>query len=238
MNEIFKRLELLIDEEGMNKLKGAHVAVFGVGGVGGYALEALARSGISEFTIFDHDTVSLSNINRQIIALHSTIDEYKVDVFEKRLKDINPEIIIHKSTNFVTKENIDEIDFSRFSFIVDCIDTVSTKILLAEIAYKNNIEIISSMGTGNKLDPSKLVITDINKTEICPLARVMRYELRKRDIKKLTVLYSTEIPIKTNLADIENSGKRSVPGSSAFVPPAAGLYIASYVVRKIIGLLE
>lgn len=226
MTEIFKRTEALIGQEAVSKLKSSNVAVFGLGGVGGYVAESLARSGVGHLTVVDNDTIKESNINRQIIALHSTIGKLKTEAFEIRLKDINPEIEITSLNLFYLPENKDTIDFSDFDYVVDAIDTVSGKITIAEKCTEKNIPLISSMGTGNKLDPSLFEITDINKTSVCPLARVIRYELKKRGIKKLKVLYSKEIPIKN-----ENS---RTPSSISFVPSVAGLMISGEVIKDLI----
>lgn len=231
MNEVSSRLEMLIGEPALEKLKKTHVAVFGAGGVGGYVIEALARSFIGELTIVDNDVVALSNINRQIFATQDTIGRSKVEVAKERVLSINPECVVNTSELFLLPENSSEIDFSRFDYIVDAIDTVSAKIELARIAQERNIPIISSMGTGNKLQPQLLEIADISKTSVCPLARVMRNLCRKNDIKKLRVVYSKEEPVKTQ--EMNDDNKR-IPASSAFVPPTAGLIIASAVVNDLI----
>lgn len=225
MNETFKRTEALIGSVAVEKLKKSHVAVFGIGGVGGYVAEALARSGIGQLSLVDNDTIKESNINRQIIALHSTIGKLKTEVFSSRLKDINPEIIINEINLFYLPENKDSIDFSAFDYVVDAIDTVAGKITIIEKCKEGNIPVISSMGTGNKLNPSAFEITDISKTSVCPLARVMRYELKKRNIKHVKVLFSKEEPIKKDSSRI--------PSSIAFVPSVAGLLIASEVVKDL-----
>jgi len=234
----FQREKLLIGDEGFNKLKNAKVIVFGVGGVGGYCVEALSRSGIGHIEIVDDDQVNESNINRQIIALHSTIGMDKVEVFKERILDINPDcnVVAHKC--FYLPENADQFDLTKFDYVVDCIDTVSAKLHIIESCYKNGIPVISAMGAGNKLDPSKFVVTDIYKTEMDPLARVMRRELKKRGVKKLKVVYSTEKALKpleeANALDGENHAKRSTPGSISFVPPVCGLMIAGEVVNDIL----
>ena len=233
MNEIFSRTEMLIGDDALTKLKESRVAVFGVGGVGGYVAEALVRAGIGKIDLIDNDTVSESNINRQIIALHSTVGKMKTQVMSQRLLDINPEIEVTVHNKFVLPENIDEFDFSVYDYVVDAIDTVSGKLAIIQKAYNENIAVISSMGTGNKLDPTKFEITDINKTSVCPLARVMRYELKKRGVKKLKVLYSKEEPLKPKVQETTEKGK-SVPGSISFVPSAAGLIIASQVIKDLI----
>lgn len=230
----YERTELLLGKEALAKLRRAHVAVFGVGGVGGYAVEALARAGIGHFTLIDNDTVSESNINRQIIALSSTVGRYKVDVFAARIADIDPDTVVHLSKSFVLPDNIDQFDFQTFDYIVDAVDTVSAKIALAVAAQNAGVPIISSMGTGNKLDPTALKVTDLFKTSVCPLARVMRTELRKRGIKKLKVVFSDEEPKKVFAPRDPESKRRAVPGSVSFVPPAAGLIIASEVVKDLI----
>lgn len=235
------RTEMLLGQEALERLKSAHVAVFGIGGVGGYVAEALARSGVGKFDLIDNDTVALSNINRQIIALHSTVGQYKADVMKERILDINPkaEVTVHKC--FFLPENSGEFDFTQYTYIVDAIDTVTAKLELIVQAQKAGVPIISSMGTGNKLDPTKLEVTDIYKTEVCPLARVMRAELKKRGIKKLKVVYSKEQPVKRPKKDEKqiNAGNteriKDVPGSVAFVPSVAGLIIAGQVILDIKG---
>ena len=239
--EQFLRTEMLLGTEAMEKLQNSHVAVFGVGGVGGYVVEALARSGVKKFDLIDNDTVALSNINRQIIATHSSVGKYKVDVMKERILDINPEALVNVYKCFFLPENSGDFDFSKYAYIVDAIDTVTAKLELIVRAKEANVPIISSMGTGNKLDPTKLEVTDIYKTEVCPLARVMRNELKKRGIKKLKVVYSKEQPIKVKKKEneqitSENMGRiKDVPGSVAFVPSVAGLIIAGQVIGDIIG---
>lgn len=232
MLEIFSRTQMLIGKDNIQKLKKSRVAVFGLGGVGGFAVEALVRSGIGAVDIIDNDTVDITNINRQIIALHSTIGQYKTDVFEKRLLDINSETQITKHNLFFSNETSDQFDFSQYDYIVDAIDTVSAKIELILKANESDTPIISSMGTGNKLNPTELEVTDIYKTSVCPLARVMRYELKKRGVKKLKVVYSKEEPKKAIDDDIQSNGR--TPASAQFVPASAGLIIASEVVKDII----
>ena len=239
--EQFLRTEMLLGTEAMEKLQNSHVAVFGVGGVGGYVVEALARSGVKNFDLIDNDTVALSNINRQIIATHSSVGKYKVDVMKERIFDINPDAVINVHKCFFLPENSGDFDFAKYTYIVDAIDTVTAKLELIVRANEANVPIISSMGTGNKLDPTKLEVTDIYKTEVCPLARVMRNELKKRGIKKLKVVYSKEQPIKVKKKEndqitSENVGRiKDVPGSVAFVPSVAGLIIAGQVIGDIIG---
>ena len=229
----FSRFELLIGEESLTKLKNARVAIFGVGGVGGYVCEALVRSGIGSFDLIDNDTVSLTNLNRQILALHSNIGKDKVEVMKERMLDINPEADIRIWNSFFLPENADEFPFSEYDYVVDAVDTVTAKIELILQAQAHGVPVISSMGTGNKLNPSMLQVADIYDTKICPLAKVMRHELRKRGVPALKVVYSEEIPI-TPAPSGEQTAKRAVPGSTAFVPPSAGLLIASEVVKDLI----
>lgn len=230
--EWYSRTELIFGEEAMKKLADARVAVFGVGGVGGYAVEALARSGIGALDIIDNDTVALTNLNRQIIALRSTIGKYKVDAAAKRILDINPDIKLKAHRTFFTPETADEFDFSEYDYVIDAIDTVTGKIELVMKAQAAGTPIICSMGAGNKLDPTKFEVADIYKTSVCPLARVMRYELKKRGVKHLKCVYSTEQAITPRPTD-EASGKRQTPGSCAFVPSVAGLIIAGEVIKDL-----
>ena len=231
MNDIFLRTKSLIGEENLSKLKNSTVAIFGLGGVGSYAAEALCRSGVGTLYIYDNDTVSESNINRQLIALNNTVGEKKTDLVKSRCLSINPEIEIFDFCEFITPES--EIPFDKFDFIIDAVDNVTAKLFLAGSAQEKNIPIISVMGTGNKLCPEKLTISDIFKTHECPLCKVMRYELKKRGVKKLAVVWSDETPIKPqNLG--ENKGSHPAPASMVFVPAAAGMMAASYVIRKII----
>lgn len=227
----FSRTALLLGQEGIEKLKKARVAVFGVGGVGGYVVEALARSGVGALDLIDNDTVSLSNINRQIIALHSTLGRQKTEVAAERAKDINPDITVRTHNLFFLPENAEQFDFSQYDYVVDAIDTVSGKIALAEQAKAANVPMISAMGAGNKLDPTAFAVADISKTSVCPLARVMRRELKKRGIEHLKVVYSEEEPLPTKAAD-ERTGK-PVPGSIAFVPSVVGLIIAGEVIKDL-----
>ena len=231
----FERFEMLVGKDAVNALKSKKVIVFGVGGVGGYVCEALARSGVGRVDVVDNDTVSITNINRQIIATEYTVGKAKTSVAAERMKSINPDIKVMEYNMFYLPETAEKIDLSQYDFVVDAIDTVSGKIELAVRCGGLSVPIVSSMGTGNKLDPSKIVVTDIYKTKVCPLARVMRSLCKKNGIKKLAVVYSEEEP-KTPVfqpSDNENPNK-SIPASSAFVPPAAGLTIASYVVRNLI----
>lgn len=226
MSEQFSRIEMLIGEENLAKLTNSHVAVFGIGGVGGYTVEALVRSGIGAIDIIDNDKVAESNLNRQIIALNSTIGKYKVDVAKERILDINPDIKINTHKIFYTPETSSQFDFAKYDYIVDAIDTVSGKIELVMQANQTQTPIISSMGAGNKMNPADFEVSDIYKTSVCPLAKVMRHELKKRKIKKLKVVYSKEPPIK-------QEGRR-IPASNAFVPSTAGLIIASEVIKDLI----
>lgn len=230
MNNTFSRTETLIGFDNMNKLKNAKVIVFGVGGVGGYVIEALTRSGINQIDIVDFDTISITNLNRQIIALHSTVGKLKIDVMKERMLDINPNIVVNIYPVFLDDTNIESFNLSQYDYVVDAIDSVTSKLLLIEYCVKNNIKIISSMGTGNKLDPSLFKISDISKTSVCPLAKVIRYELRKRGINHLKVLFSTETPIKNF---VEGEGNKLAPSSISFVPSSAGLLIASEVIKDL-----
>lgn len=236
MQDQFLRTKLLFGDNGMERLKNAKVIVFGVGGVGGFVIEALARSGIGNLTIVDKDTVSITNINRQIIALNSTIDRYKCEVMEERIKDINPSCNVDKRVCFYLPQNKDEFDFSLYDYVVDCVDTVTAKITIIEEAKRNNVKVISAMGAGNKLDPTMLKVSDIYKTKVDPLARVMRTELKKRNIKKLKVVYSEEVPINIPLEDriVDEVTKKVTPGSTAFVPSAMGLIIAREVIMDLL----
>lgn len=245
----FSRTELLIGKEAIEKLKNSTVAIFGIGGVGSFVAEGLARSGVGKFVIFDDDKVCLTNLNRQLIATRSTIGQKKVDVMKERILDINPHAEVETNACFFMPENSNQFDFSKYSYIVDAIDTVTAKIELIMIANEKNIPIISAMGAGNKLDPTKFEVADIYKTSMCPLAKVMRQEMKKRGIKKLKVVYSKEQPIKP-IDDTANSCKtscvcppgtqrkctdrRAVPGSVSFVPSVAGLIIAGEVVKDLI----
>ena len=226
----FSRLELLIGTDALAKLKTKKVAVFGLGGVGGNVCDGLVRSGITNIAIIDNDSVTISNINRQLIANVETIGLAKTDVMEKHLKSLNPEVKVDKYKMFYLPQNSDNFDFASFDYVVDAIDTVSAKIDIVLKCHELNIPVISAMGCGNRLDPLKLVVADLFKTENDPLAKVMRYELRKRNIKKLKVVYSKEPAIKPETISEEDSPKRAIPGSSAFVPPVAGILIAKEVI--------
>lgn len=237
----YSRTELLIGKQSMEKLKNATVMVFGIGGVGSHCTEALARSGVGHLILIDNDRVSLTNINRQSIAFHSTVGRMKTDVMKEMIADINPEIRTETREIFVLPENAEQL-FEEFQpdYIIDAIDTVSAKIALAVIAEKRNIRMISSMGTGNKLHPERFEIADLSATSVCPLCRVMRKELRDRGIMHLKVLYSREKPVPVNAADsAEETGvRRAVPGSISFVPPVAGLLIAGEVIRELAEIKE
>lgn len=232
----FSRTEKLIGKNAINKLANSKVAIFGIGGVGSYIAEALARCGVGNFILVDNDKVTITNINRQIIATTKTIGQYKVDLMKQRILDINPEAKVETYKTFYMPECEEKIMDDSVNYVIDAIDTVTAKIFLIEEATRLNIPIISSMGTGNKLDPSKFEITDIYKTSVCPLAKVMRKELRQRNIKKLNVLYSKEEPIKPEGNTEEQTSKKHVPGSIAFSPSVAGLMIASKVVKDLINI--
>lgn len=223
---MFSRFELLVGKENIECLSNKHVIVFGVGGVGGYVVEALVRSGIGHITVVDNDTVSYSNLNRQIIALQETIDQKKVEVIKNRILSINPHCHVETKEMFYLPENADEIHLNEYDYVIDAIDTITSKIELAIRCEQNKIPLISSMGTGNKMNPQLLEVSDIYKTSVCPLAKVMRRELKKRRIKHLKVVYSKELPIKTEAGRL--------PGSTAFVPASAGLLIASEVIKDLL----
>ena len=244
MSDQFIRTRLLVGDEPLERLKNAKVAVFGVGGVGGYAVEALARSGVGTLHLYDDDTVSESNLNRQLVALHSTIGQPKAEVMAQRVRDINPACQVEAIRLFYLPQNADQVDLSPYNYVVDCIDTVAAKLELVTRCNALQVKIISAMGTGNKFDPSALVVTDISKTQGCPLARTVRKELRKRGIHHLKVVYSTELPASPlRSADYEppqttetrpgSTARRDTPGSTPFVPAAAGLLLASVVVREL-----
>ena len=245
----FSRTELLLGKEAMEQLSKARVAVFGVGGVGGYACEALVRSGIGAFDLIDDDKVCLTNLNRQIIATRKTVGKYKTDVMKERMLEINPDVDVAIHKCFFLPENADEFPFEEYDYIIDAVDTVTAKIELVMKAQEKNVPIISSMGAGNKLDASMFQVADIYKTKVCPLAKVMRRELKKRGVKKLKVVYSEEIPTRpiedmaiscrTNCicppgAEHKCTERRDIPGSVAFVPSVAGLIIAGEVVKDLI----
>ncbi len=244
MNQ-FSRTALLVGTKGIDKLRDARVAVFGIGGVGGYVVEALARSGVGTFDLIDNDRVCLTNLNRQIIATHSTIGEYKVDAAKRRVLDINPEAVVHTYKTFFLPETASNFTFSAYDYVVDAIDTVTGKIQLVLEAHSTHTPIISSMGAGNKMDPTAFRVADLYQTKVCPLAKVMRRELKKRGIEQLKVVYSEEVPmtpcddaaVRQELLE-ENKEmdvvKTRIPGSNAFVPSVAGLIIAGEVVRDLI----
>lgn len=238
MTDAFQRTRLLLGAGAMERLKNARVAVFGVGGVGSFAAEALARCGIGALDLIDNDRVAPSNLNRQLIALHSTLGQYKVDAARDRILDINPDCRVTVYKTFYLPEEQDQFDFSLYSYVVDAVDTVKAKLSLAERAGAAGVPIISAMGAGNKLDPTAFRVDIIENTSVCPLARVMRTECRKRGIRNLKVVYSTEPPVSQKEAPMEapGAGRRAIPGSIAFVPSAAGLILAGEVVRDIAGV--
>ena len=246
----FSRTQLIFGADGMEKLHQARVAVFGIGGVGGYTVEALVRSGVGTLDLIDDDRVCLTNLNRQIFALRSTVGEYKVDVAERRVHEINPNAVVHTYKTFYTPQTADQFDFAQYDYVVDAIDTVTGKLALVEQAQRVGVPIISSMGAGNKVDPTAFEVADIYETSVCPLARVMRQQLRKRGISRLKVVYSKEPPI-TPIDDMSIScrthcicppgtarkctQRRQVPGSNAFVPAVVGLIIAGEVIKTLSG---
>ena len=246
----FSRTQLLFGAEGMERLYRARVAVFGIGGVGGYTVEALARSGVGTLDLIDDDRVCLTNINRQIFATRKTVGQYKVDVAKERVHEINPDAVVHTSRTFYTPQTAEQFDFAQYDYVVDAIDTVTGKLALVEQAQRAGVPIISSMGAGNKVDPTAFEVADIYETSVCPLARVMRRELKKRGIERLKVVYSKE-PALTPIDDMAIScrahcicppgtarkctQRRQVPGSNAFVPPVVGLIIAGEVVKDLAG---
>ena len=246
----FSRTQLLLGQEGMEKLFRARVAVFGIGGVGGYTVEALARSGVGTLDLIDDDKICLTNLNRQIFATRKTLGQYKVDIAEQRILEINPKAVVHTYKTFYAPQTAELFDFTQYDYVVDAIDTVTGKLELVEQAEKAGVPIISSMGAGNKMDPTAFEVADIYETSVCPLARVMRKELKKRGIEKLKVVYSREPPM-TPIDDMAIScrtncicppgtarkctQRRQVPGSNAFVPPVVGLIIAGEVVKDLTG---
>lgn len=235
----FSRTELLLGHSAMEELKNKKVAIFGIGGVGGYVCEALVRSGVGHFEIIDNDDVSLTNINRQIIATHSTVGRLKVDVMKERMLDINPEVDVVARKCFYLPDNADEFDFTSYDYVVDAVDTVTAKLSIICRCKELGVPVISSMGTGNKLNPAAFEIADIYDTTMCPLAKVMRKELKKRDIDSLKVVYSKEKPVEqaSDVTEVEepSDGRRSIPGSTAFCPPVAGLILASEVIKDLTG---
>lgn len=237
MQEEFSRTRMLLGDAAMEKLASSRVAVFGVGGVGGFAAQALARSGVGKIELIDSDTVALSNLNRQLVAFHSTLGQYKTEVMKKMIEDINPLAEVTEQRIFFLPETADRFDFSSYDYVVDAVDTVTAKILLVEQCTACAVPIISSMGAGNKLDPTAFEVTDIYKTSVCPLAKVMRRELKKRGVKKLKVVYSKEpaLTVKgSSESEDAGSSRRSTPGSVSFVPSVAGLIIAGEVIKDLI----
>ncbi|NFI95219.1 tRNA threonylcarbamoyladenosine dehydratase [Clostridium botulinum] len=246
------RTELLVGKDSLDKLKNSKVMIFGIGGVGSFTVEALARSGVGELILVDNDTISLTNLNRQIHATYNTIDEPKVEAMKERILSINKDCNVITHQTFVNRDNIPEIIPADVDYIVDAIDTVTSKLALAEHCYKNNIRIMSSMGTGNKLDPAQFKVTDVFKTKVCPLAKVMRCELKKRGVEKLKVVYSEEMPLRPSVdnsvacnSEANDNGtdenkivikKRQTPGSMSFVPPVAGMIIAGEVIKDILNI--
>ena len=249
MQNSFSRTQLLLGSQTMEKLSSARVAVFGIGGVGGYVCEGLVRSGVGSFDLIDDDKICLTNINRQIIAKHSTVGQYKCDVMQERMLDINPDVKISVHKCFFLPENAHEFDFTKYDYIVDAVDTVSAKIEIIVKAQSCGVSVISCMGAGNKLDPTALKVADISETKVCPLARVMRRELKKRGVEHLKVVYSEEQPVRIENENSENcltdcisrtetrqnvTPRRATPGSVAFVPSVAGLIIAGEVIKDLI----
>ena len=235
MEEQFSRTEQILGAEAMARLRSSRVAVFGIGGVGGYAVEALARTGIGTLDLIDSDTVCASNLNRQIIALHSTLGQNKVDAAAARIRDICPETTVNRHCCFFLPETAEQFDFSQYDYVIDAIDTVKGKLEIILRAKATGVPVISCMGAGNKLDPTALRVADIYKTKVCPLARVMRYELRKRGVDALKVVYSEEPPV-AGAPPEGDTGRRSTPGSIMFVPAAAGLILAGEVIRDLAGI--
>lgn len=239
MNELFSRTEAVLGKGAIERLTGAHVAVFGLGGVGGHACEALARSGVGTLTVVDSDTVSPSNRNRQLVALESTVGKKKTSVMAKRLKDINPEMTVIERDCFFAEETAEGFDFSKYDYVIDCIDSVKSKLLLIALCKAADTPLIASMGTGNKTDPSRLRVSDISKTTTCPLAKTMRIECRRRGIKNYRVVWSDEIPTTRGMNELPANeaiptARRAIPASTAFVPPTAGILLAREVVMELI----
>ncbi len=239
MEDQFSRTRMLFGNDAIERLKGCRVAVFGIGGVGGYATEVLARSGVGHLELFDNDQVNVTNINRQIVALHSTLGQYKVDVAADRIRDINPECTVVPHRMFYLPECADEVDLAQFDYVVDCIDTVQAKLELVRRCHRLGVPIICSMGAANKLNPSGFRVADLSKTSVDPLAKVMRQTLRREGIYHVKVVFSEEIPmrpVEPNDDAQKNEKRLSIPASNAFVPPAAGLVIGGEVVKNLIGL--
>ena len=232
LNE-FCRTELLIGEDGIEKLYNSKVIVFGIGGVGSFVVEALTRAGVGNLILVDNDTVCISNLNRQIHATQDTVGNVKVEAMKARVLSINPNCNVEAKQEFITADNIQEIIPEDIDYVVDAIDTVTSKLALAEYCYKKDIKLIASMGTGNKMDPTQFRVTDVFKTKVCPLAKVMRAELRKRGVKKLKVVYSEEVPMVPNKGRAVVSKKRQTPGSISFVPPVAGMIIGGEVIKDL-----
>ena len=238
--DAYSRTRFLLGDDAMKKLKNAHVAVFGLGGVGGYVVEALARSGVGKLTLVDHDTISVTNINRQILATRDTVGMDKAEAAAQRVKAIDPDITVYPRKTFYLPETADQFDFSEYDYVVDAIDTVTGKLMLVQAAQAAGTPIISSMGTGNKLDPTAFRVGDISQTSVCPLARIIRKECKKRGIQKLKVVWSTEDPIACDLPADDPAwaelpeGRNALPGSVCFVPAAAGMILAGEVIKDII----
>ena len=240
MGNKFDRTKRLLGADAMNKLKSSHVAVFGIGGVGGHAADALVRSGIGEITVVDSDEVAESNINRQLIATTKTVGRKKVEVMKEHLLEINPELKVNIHDCFFLPETKEEFEFSNYDYVIDAVDTVTAKLALVEACKEAEVPIISSMGAGNKLDPTAFEVADITKTSVCPLAKVMRKELKNRGIKHLKVVYSKEVPLEPqedeNFTSDEKRSRRATPGSIAFVPSVAGLILAGEVIKDLSGM--
>lgn len=232
----FCRTELLIGPTGIDKLKNSKVIVFGVGGVGSFVVEALTRAGVGSLVLVDNDTICISNLNRQIHATQATAGMVKVEAMKERVLSINPNCNVEAKQVYLNADNLEELVTTDIDYVVDAIDTVTSKLALAEYCYKNNISIMSSMGTGNKIDPTRFEVTDVFKTKVCPLAKVMRSELKKRGVKKLKVVYSEEIPMVPNKGESVPSAKRQTPGSISFVPPVAGMIIGGEVIKDLVGI--
>ncbi|MBQ7308473.1 MAG: tRNA threonylcarbamoyladenosine dehydratase [Clostridia bacterium] len=237
MKNQFERTYMLIGDENLNKLKNSKIAIFGIGGVGGFVAESLARCGVGELHLIDNDTINVSNLNRQIIALHSTIGKYKVDVMEDRIKDINPNCRVFKYKEFILEETISNIPIKNLDYVIDAIDTMTGKLAIIKQCNNFNVKVISCMGTGNKVDPTCFLIKDIFETKVCPVCKVMRKLLKQNNIKSLKVLYSIENPITPLLTLENNENHRQIPASISFVPSVAGLLISSEVVKDITNFL-
>ena len=235
MREQDSRTYMMLGEEAAKRLKNSHIVLFGLGGVGSYTAEALARAGVGELTLIDGDTVAESNINRQLVALHSTVGRYKTDVIAERIADIDPDIVVHSFPIFYSAENCEEIDFSGVTYVADAIDTVTSKILLIDRAREKSVPVISCMGAGNKLDPTRFEVAEIEKTSVCPLARVMRCELKKRGITGVKTVFSKEPPVQLTENNKEE-GRKKTPGSISFVPSVAGLIMAGEIIKDIAGI--